>query len=238
MWYSFEKNLYRFMELDWIYKYQVFLFDFDGLLVNTEHLHCEAYRRMCLNRGYQLDWDFHRFCVAAHLSATGLRQGIYEQFPMLQMDEPVWEVLYEEKKQAYLELLESGQLALLPGAEELLIALQQAGMKRGVVTNSTQVQIETIKKKFPVLDTLPVWVTREDYQNPKPSPEGYQLAIRLLAREGDRMIGFEDSLKGLQALLQAGAKGVLVCPPDHPQLDSKQMPSVPIFSSFLEMRDL
>ena len=33
--------------MDWIKKYQLFLFDFDGLLVNTEEMHFLAYKQMC-----------------------------------------------------------------------------------------------------------------------------------------------------------------------------------------------
>ncbi len=224
--------------MNWINKFQLFLFDFDGLLVDTEHLHYKAYLNMCEDRGYHLDWDFSQFLQAAHFSSTGLRKGIYERFPKLQQEEPKWEVLYEEKKKAYQKLLEEGEFSLLPGVENILIALHKAGIKRAVVTNSMKVQIEAVKRALPILDTIPLWITREDYKDPKPSPECYQKALSLLAEKGDRVIGFEDSLRGLQSLLAAGAEGVLICPPDHPQLVLEHAPKVPQFSSFLEIKEL
>jgi len=225
------------MKWDWIHNYQVFLFDFDGLLVNTEYLHCEAYHKMVADRGYELGWDFQKFCMVAHLSATGLRETIYEEIPDLQKEEPRWEVLYEEKKKAYMDLLEQGALTLLPGVEELLKLLEKEKIKRAVVTNSPRAQIELIQNALPGLKTIPYWITREDYKNPKPSPEGYQVALSRLAKPGDKVIGFEDSLRGLQSLLLAGVKAVLVCPADHPQLQLEEMPKVPRYSSFLEMAD-
>ena len=41
--------------------YDLFLFDFDGTLADTEALHHRAYVRMCGNRGFVLDWDFEKY---------------------------------------------------------------------------------------------------------------------------------------------------------------------------------
>src|SRR5829696_6294078 len=116
--------------MEWIHRFQLFLFDFDGLLVNTEHLHFAAYIEMCRGRGFDLGWDFNRFCLAAHLSATGLKESIYSQFPELMAQEPDWSVLYAEKQKNYLDSLASGHLELMPGVEKLLHALQKANLKR------------------------------------------------------------------------------------------------------------
>lgn len=43
--------------MEWTQDYHLFLFDFDGLLVDTEALHLEAYRRMCAEKGHTLDLD-------------------------------------------------------------------------------------------------------------------------------------------------------------------------------------
>ena len=205
--------------MQWIQKFDLFLFDFDGLLVNTEDLHFAAYQEMCRRRGYDLDWSLSEFFEAAHFSATGLKEGIYQKFPALFKEEPQWEVLYAEKKACYQELLEKGNLSLLPGVEEVLTALEKAGKRRCVVTNSAKIQIDLIKEKLPLLKTISVWFTRETYKEPKPSPECYLKAIEMVGKPGDRIIGFEDSTRGLQSLQGAGVKTtLLICPPDHPQM--------------------
>ncbi len=81
----------------------------------------------------------------------------------------------------------------MPGVEELLKELIELKSKRAVVTNSTKEQIETIKELLPLLKSIPLWITREDYENPKPAPDGYLKAMEVLADSGDRVIGFEDS---------------------------------------------
>lgn len=204
--------------MEWIFRYQLFLFDFDGLLVDTEPLHFEAYRQMCCKRGFTLDWDFQRFCRVAHAKASGMRDGVYAEFPALQAAEPRWEVLYQEKKEAYEQLLKTRPIELMPGAAELLMALDQAGINRCVVTNSPMKQIAIIREVVPLLKTIPQWLTRESYQNPKPAPDGYLKAIELFGADPAKTVGFEDSLKGLQSLLAAKVTGVLVCPLNSPQV--------------------
>jgi beta-phosphoglucomutase len=203
--------------MNWIKQYQLFLFDFDGLLVNTEQLHYEAYITMCQRRGYILTWDFEQFCKAAHVDATAIRNAIYADFPDLLAEEPRWEVLYAEKKKAYMEILRSGRLQLLPGVSQLLAALEKEGIRRCVATHSPLEQINYIRSVLPELNSIPHWVTREDYTHPKPSPDAYLTAIKKFGQPGDAIIGFEDSLRGLTALRGTPARAVLICPASHPQ---------------------
>ena len=222
--------------MQWIQSFDLFLFDFDGLLVNTEELHFAAYRKMCQQRGYDLDWTLSDFFQAAHFNASGLKNAIYQKFPQLQQEEPRWEVLYAEKKRCYQELLEKGTLSLMPGVPEVLIALEKAGKRRCVVTNSTKPQVDLIKEKIPLLKTIPVWLTRENYREPKPHPECYLTAIQQLGKPGDRMIGFEDSTRGLQALKEAGvSKVLLIGPADHPQMKNFQGAYYPSFNSIVNL---
>ncbi len=208
--------------MDWIRHFQLFLFDFDGLLVNTEHLHYQAYVNMLERRGHHLDWSFPDFCSFAHLNATALREALYARVPDL---DPNWPMLYEEKKAMYQDLLASGKVELMPGAAELLQRLAKEGIQRCVVTHSPLVQIQAIRAGAAVLQTIPHWLTRENYSEPKPSPECYLRAIELWGKpddkgdKGDKIIGFEDSLRGIQALQKTPALPVLVCPLDHPLLD-------------------
>lgn len=216
----------------------VFLFDFDGLLVNTDELHFQAYVLMCKRRGYELEWDYLRFWSLAHADHLAIRNAIYTEIPSLHKEEPHWEVLYAEKKQAYLDLLKEGNVKLMPGVEYLLATLDEKGAKRCVATNSTREQIELIKGQLPILNSIPLWITREDYAQPKPYPDAYLTAIGKLAVSGDRIIGFEDSVKGLKALIASGAEAVWICDQKRASI-SKEIPKdVLHFSSFEECRDL
>ena len=211
--------------------YDLFLFDFDGLLVDTEGLHHKAYVRMCQARGVSLDWDFPQFCAIAHASSTALRETLQYLFPELQAID--WDVLYAEKKRAYMELLEEGALQLLPGATELLTLLQEKEIRRAVATHSPKEQIDRIKEHLPLLHSIPHWITREDYTHPKPAPDAYLTAIARIGKPEDRIIGFEDSHRGLTALQQTSALPVLIAPtrPNHLPPGTLHFPSL---TEFLE----
>lgn len=220
--------------MEWIVHYQLFLFDFDGLLVDTERLHYQAYLEMCSRRGYQLGWDFTRFSQAAYDGPTDLRDQIYDDLPGLRAQVPDWRILYEEKKRCFLDLIHHQPVPLMPGVEPLLLALQKAQIARCVVTHSAASLVQHIRKQNPILDTIPHWVTREDYLQPKPDPSCYQMAINRLAHPKASVIGFEDSPKGLRALIGTQAKPVLICPPNCPYLPAtlEAFPSVHYYPSF------
>lgn len=190
-------------------QFQLFLFDFDGVLVDTEPLHYEAYRQVFLNRDIPWPFDFEQYCIVALGASQGVKKSLCKQFPELD-----WEAVAAEKKHIYMEFLKNKPLMLMPGVERILHSLQSQKRVSCVVTNSYREQVETIKEALPVLKSIPYWMTRDDYQLPKPSPEGYLKAIERYAPVSDcSVIGFEDSLKGFEALSQTRARAILICPP-------------------------
>lgn len=196
--------------MKWIHHYQLFLFDFDGILVNTELLHYKAYVKMCANRGFSLKWDLPSYMRRALYSATAVKDGIYDLFPDLKQQEPSWDVLYKEKKEIYANLLKVEGAGLMPGVKKLLASLEEANIKRCVVTNSLSDHVEFIRKQNPVLESIPYWITREHYKEPKPASECYSKAIEKYGKPGERAIGFEDSPRGLRALLGTEAEACLI----------------------------
>ena len=217
----------------WILDHSPLFFDFDGLLVNTEHLHFQAYKEMLKSNGIAFPWDFPTFASIAHKSSEGLRLTITDHAPAL-VEGKGWDILYDEKKEAYARLLESDNLELMPGVETMLQEVQMANIPHAVVTNSTRAQTEIIRKKSPFLNAIPHWITREDYDWPKPAPDAYLKAIKALGTS-PAMLGFEDSLKGIRALQGAQITPVLVCSPDHPQMAEIDASIPHVYPSFQAM---
>lgn len=219
--------------MSWILEYSPIFFDFDGLLVNTEHLHYQAYQRMMEGNGAGFPWDFPTFASVAHKNSHGLRELITSHTPSL-VQTKSWDTLYDEKKGEYAKLLEMGDLDLMPGAQAILETVQMAEIPHAVVTNSTHAQTEKIRQKIPVLNKIPHWITREDYENSKPAPDAYLKAIEVLGKS-EKMLGFEDALRGIRALEGASITPVLICPPDHPQMAEISKNSMHYYPSFISM---
>lgn len=220
--------------MSWTKEYQLFLLDFDGLLVNTEKIHYKAYCAMCRNHGFELDWTFPQYCDIAHYSSHGLEKVIYDQFPTLKEKAPKWDVLYKEKTDAYIHLVRSGNVELMPGAEAFLKALRDADVKRCLVTHSKRELVECIQEQLPILTSLPNLLTREDYKEPKPSSECYLEAIRLFANPKDRVVGFEDTPRGMKALMPTEAQAVIVTTMDYPEIPNFVTEGAVHFSSLEE----
>ena len=216
--------------MHWIERFDLFLFDLDGLLVDTERLHFEAYQTLCNRYDYEIPWDFMEYLGVAHASSNGLQEALEPHFGGRS-----WDELYVEKKKIYIETLNRGELKLMAGVEALLKELAQSRTKRCVVTHSSKEQVSAIKHFLPILKTIPVWITREDYEEPKPAADGYLKALELLLDPGDNVIGFEDSLRGFTALQQTLALPVLICDRKHPQMQAKELQEVIHFSSFSQI---
>lgn len=212
--------------------FNLFLFDFDGLLVNTEEMHLEAYRQACREKNLSLFWNFDDFCRHAHYSATGMREGLSQLFPELGTNDPLWNSLYQSKTDKYLSSLNAGHVALLPGVEPFLEWLLARGVTICVVTHSRKEMIESIKRHHPILQKIPYWITREDYTEAKPSPDGYLTAIRNYLKPGEKVIGFEDSPRGLEALLGSGAQAVWVTQVNYPEIPSRSEEGVWVYPNF------
>lgn len=213
----------------------LFLFDMDGLLVDTEPVHYKAYQKMCSDRGFVLPWSFTEYCHLAHRGAHLLERGIYETFPDLKAQEPNWKILYREKQTACLDILGRDGVNLMPGVERMLQTFPLKNKRSCVVTHSSAQLAQAICQALPILRTIPYWVTREQYSSPKPHPDAYLTAARLYGKPGDRMLGFEDSFRGYSALEAAQIPAVVVSSilPAEIQNDLK-CKSVFVFNSFLD----
>ena len=215
--------------------FDAYFFDFDGLLASTEKIHFHAYKLMLKNRGYSLPWDFTTYCSHAHQSTSYFANSIYHLFPDLEKKEPEWMILREEKQQIYLDLLDKEPVDLMPGVEKFLSLLSSHNKPMYVVTNAPQEQVNKIQRHQPVLNCFRTWVTREYYHHPKPSPECYLKALEIHGDIKCKGIGFEDSVKGVQALLNSPLEPVWICPKDYPKAVEPSKSLKWIYHSFEEM---
>lgn len=221
--------------MKWIEEFELFLFDLDGLLVNTENIHYQAYIDMLRRRGFKLDWAFLKFCEVAHFDDQSLKEGVYAIFPDLFDQEPNWEVLRQEKNRIYIDLLRSSKIDLMKGVEKLLLELNKQNKKTVVVTNSSKEMTDMIKAKQSLLQSIKHWITREDYLLAKPNPDCYLHAISLFKEKDDKVIGFEDSIRGVKALAQTPAQAVFIGPFFDPKTDVFLTNEVLHFQSFEEI---
>jgi len=217
--------------------YDLFCFDFDGLLVDTEPLHYESYLQALEKYGERPRLSFIDYQAAAHKSRADLERLLYTAMPTLKSKGPSFDRIREEKQKIYEKHLKTSPISLMEGAEELITLLHQQKKKLAIVTNSDRDHLNLIVAKIPILKSITCVITCEDTPNRKPAPDGYLLAMRNFPKiPSSRVAGFEDTYKGLLALKAAKISPFLVCSHQHPQLE--QLKKDPSFTHITFLKEL
>jgi dTDP-4-dehydrorhamnose reductase len=158
------------------------LLDLDGTLIDTEGLHFNAYKEAFANWGYTFNEnDFQKL----------IHHGAYP--PCQNLTEIR---AYKNKKlQAF-----DGPISWISGAESFLEKVIIAGINFAIVTNTARDNVEFFKQKLPLLTKVKNWITREDTVLGKPHSQPYEEAKNRFWKEGQKIIGFENTIAGLRSL--------------------------------------
>jgi putative hydrolase of the HAD superfamily len=175
------------------------LFDFDGLLVDTETPSRLAYEELYRDHGHELPLD-----KWATLVGT-----IGAEFdPDAHLEELVGQPLDRDRIAQRLRARErelSDLEDLRPGIEDYLAEAERLGLKTAIVSSSTR---EWIERHLQRLDRWKSWdaivAADGDVTRAKPQPTLYLDALDALGLKPSEGIAFEDSLNGIRAAKGAG----------------------------------
>ena len=183
------------------------IFDFDGVIADSERLHCEAFAEVLRARGHALTWDDY----VSRLMPFDDRR-VFEHFyaPLGGSPVPV-ATLVEEKAAVYERFLAAGRLRAFPDALALIQACHSAGLPLAVCTSSSRSEVEEALREFGVRAFFAVVISADDVTACKPDPQGYLLSVeRLRARapelRPEETAAIEDSLGGARAARAAGLR--------------------------------
>jgi len=171
-----------------------YIFDFDGVLVNTMELHYEAYSRACMEAGVPVEKK--QFFSQAGM--TGREQIKY--FADRAGVEVDVEAVYRRKNELGKSWTERARDIDCNIA--LLRVLKNSGAKVAVATGSSRPSILPIMKKFGIeVDAI---ATSEDVPRGKPNPDLFLCAAEKLGIPPEHCIVVEDSDVGIEAARNAG----------------------------------
>lgn len=191
--------------------YELFLFDLDGLLVDTEKIHYNAWFKTFKVNEIRYGGSFEHYTERVFQNFAFFVDHVTD----LNERSLDWSYLRKEAGNRVRSAMENmDKIPVMEGAMELLRYISKMGKKKVVVTNSSSDYVDMVRKKTALADFIDHWIVREDYKQPKPNPECYKLAIDLFPYKKP-VIGFEDSLKGLRALQETEAFPVWVLPSSH-----------------------
>lgn len=174
------------------------LFDFDGVLVDSEPVHFDCWNEILCSFGLSLAWDdYESNCIG--VSDKAMIRAICRVAARDDLFDAIW-LQYPRKKEIFrarmrqaVPMPESVKDLLLGGLDDLPLA---------VVSSSGRLEVEGALELAGVRSAFRTVVTGEDVRNLKPSPEPYQTAA---ARLGIRhALVVEDSAAGIASGEAAG----------------------------------
>jgi beta-phosphoglucomutase len=183
------------------------VFDFDGVLANTEGLHERAYA-MVLARSLGIDLTHERYC-AEYLGYDDVAafQAIARDFAHPLSHEDVAR-LVAEKARAYESMLDE-TTALFPGARGC-VERCAAQVPLAIASGARRAEIELILGRTKLRGFFAHVVGAEDTTRSKPAPDPYAKAASLLGVQPSRTIAIEDSRWGLASARAAGLRTVAI----------------------------
>jgi HAD superfamily hydrolase (TIGR01509 family) len=178
-------------------RFDAILFDFDGVLLDSEPLHAACWAEVLAPLGVTLDWDDYRARFVGMDDREMLRIIAAEADPPLD-----WQTLWDRfpaKQERFRELMKSPPFP--PGLPELLERVHR-DYKLAVVSSSSRIEIEPPLEARRLRRYFEVVVTGGDVKHHKPAPEPYLLAANLLGARAPLVV--EDSAPGIASGRAAG----------------------------------
>ncbi len=175
------------------------IFDMDGVIVESEHIHIEAEQQTMLKHG-------------VHLSAEELHTytGTTAEFMFAELIKnyrlnTTFERIFNEKEEILFKLLEK-ETRPTKGVIELLEKLKKKGIKLAIASSSHRKLIEYVLRKLDVGWLFDFVVGAEDIVHSKPNPEIFLKSARGLRVKPGECLVVEDAKLGIEAAKSAGMK--------------------------------
>ena len=191
---------------------EALVFDFDGLILDTEGPIFQTWQELYQEYGCQLtlaDWEN---CLGSAEGTNMFYDNLEEQ-----LGQPVdMETIAPRLQTRELEMIEAQPV--LPGVSEYIQRAGQLGLKLGVASSSTCKWVTGHLEKRGLRESFQCVLGSDDVKATKPDPDLYLSVVECLEVSADKTIAFEDSPHGVTAAKRAGLYCVAVPNPLTRQL--------------------
>ena len=192
--------------------YDSVLFDFDGVLADTEPIHwaCWAETLSGLGVGIELSWEIYRAnCIGvADRNMLGFLASLAARPDGLKIDPESLRPQYARKKELFRQRIREASPC---AAETVALIRSLTDYRLAVVTSSGRAEVEPVLERSGIRERFEAVVFGEDVARHKPSPDPYLLAAERLG--AGRPLVVEDSDAGVSSARAAGFDVVRIAAP-------------------------
>jgi HAD superfamily hydrolase (TIGR01509 family) len=203
------------------------IWDVDGTLADTEHLHRAAFNEAFARAGLGWQWDANTYRRLLKVAGGRLRIAHWQNARRAP-GEPAWgpdddavRAIHASKTAIYVAWIERGEIPLREGVLALLKEARAAGLRLAIATTTSPPNVDALLR----LNLGPEWrdwfeVVEDGETAPrrKPDPQVYAQALARLGLGPRQCVAFEDSITGLHAAIAAGVP-VVVAPSHYTRHD-------------------
>jgi HAD superfamily hydrolase (TIGR01509 family) len=181
------------------------IFDFDGVVLDSETPEFESHRRIFERWGAPLTSD--EWC-----DQIGVYRKDHERHWFLQLCERSGQAVDPdaygaEKRKLFLDLVPPEPMR---GIRALLEALRAAAVPTAIASSSPARWVVPAAERIGLSSLIHTIVAGDDVANRKPAPDVYLEALRRLGAEASRSVAIEDSGPGVAAARAAGMKAIAI----------------------------
>lgn len=189
------------------------IFDFDGVITDSEVLHLRSFNHVLAQYGVEISTrDYYREylgftdldCFKALINKGVLKKSVEEI-----------EILIRQKNEVFEELAQT-EGKVIGGVREFLQMLSRGNISMSICSGALLAEIELVLEQARLRSFFEVIVSAEFVRRGKPSPEGFLLTLEKLNHNRqepilpNECVVVEDSHWGLEAAVSAGMHTVAV----------------------------
>ncbi len=178
------------------------IFDFDGVLVDSEPLYLRAANRVLEECGMQ------PATLDEQLSCIGNPKGFAGLLEKRGLPSERAHALRSRRREILLDLAKD--IPLLPGARDLIESLKELHTPIGLATGTRRIVLDALLETTSLRNAFDTVVAYEDVDEHKPHPAPYLLAAKNLGVHARECVAIEDSTHGIASAKAAGCIVVAV----------------------------
>ncbi|NOS55100.1 MAG: HAD family phosphatase [Cyclobacteriaceae bacterium] len=179
-----------------------FIFDMDGVIIDSNPFHKVALHQFCEKYGYHLTEEQLRNKIYGRTN----KQWITNLFERELSPEELHE--FAEEKEGLFRDLYQHDIKALAGLDQFLEKMNGQKLARAIGTSAPRSNVDFVMAKTNLSRYFPTILDDSFVEHGKPNPEIYLKCAAALGYQPNRCVVFEDSISGVTAGRAAGAKVV------------------------------